>query len=222
MLPEPDPPPERALDELSQVEGFLVDQSLETVEVLTGLETRNHYEIRSSAYDVLYSADEEGGSVVLRALLGGWRAFEVAVLSSTGEPVVRVTSPFRLFFHEATITGAEGEPLGTIQRRSGILRRRYQVRDETDGSGLELHGTLLHPWTFQVIRNGEPCGWIRKRWNGLFAEIATDADRFEVDFPRDWPARHKIVLLGALLLLDAAHFESRIGHLVDLVQLGGR
>lgn len=205
------------MHELAPVQGFLIDQSLEAIEVVTGFETRNRYDIRTSAYDSLYWAVEETGSVLARVLLGGWRPFEVAVRSRIDEPVLTVRSPFRWFFHEATIAGATGEPLGTVQRSFGILRRRYEVRDASDGSAYGLTGTLLHPWTFEVVRDGSRCGRIVKRWSGLFRETGSDADRFEADFPEDWPERHKALLLGAVLLLDFAHFESRLPHLLDLL-----
>lgn len=106
--------------------------------------------------------------------------------------------------------------MGRVRRRFGVLQRRYEVRDEIDGSAYELQGSLFRPWTFHVVRDGERCGRIVKRWGGLFREGFGDADRFEADFPGDWPARHKTLLLGALLLLDFAHFESRLGHVWDV------
>ena len=205
------------MKELTPVQGFLIDQSFETFEVFTGFETRNRYDIRSSTYDSLYWAVEDQGSIVARILLGGWRPFEIAVRSLIDEPVLTVRSPFRWFFHEATIDGATGEPLGWVRRRWSVLRRRYEVRDAADGRTYHLAGTLLHPWTFEVLRDGVRCGRVVKRWSGLFREASSDADRFEADFPQDWPERHKALLLGAALLLDCAHFESRLRHVLDLL-----
>jgi len=205
------------MNELAPVQGFLIDQSFEAVEAFTGIETRNRYDIRTSAYDSLFWGVEDRGSIVARILLGGWRPFEITVRSLIDEPVLTLRSPFRRFFHEATITGAAGEPLGTVQRRFGVLRRRYEVRDAADGGTYQLTGTVLHPWTFDVLRDGARCGRIVKRWSGLFRESSGDADRFEADFPQDWPERHKALLLGAALLLDSAHFENRLTHLLDLL-----
>lgn len=207
------------MDALSPVEGFRIDQTLEGFEVLTSFETRNRYTVRSSAYDLLYSVVEDGSMPIVRMLLGGWRPIEASLQALTDAPDLRLESPFRLYFHQGTMTEPDGSPVGKVTRRFGLLQRCYEVRDDADGSTFELAGTLLRPWTFHVVHQGLRVGRVVKRWNGLFREASSDADRFEADFPGDWPSRRKLLLLCALLLLDFAHFDSRLRHLFDLTGL---
>ena len=44
-------------------------------------------------------------------------------------------------------------------------------------------------------------------WSGLLKETFTDADNFGVVFPAGSDARQRAVLLGAVFLIDFAHFE---------------
>ena len=49
----------------------------------------------------------------------------------------------------------------------------------------------------------------RHRYPGLTLEAFTDADKFGVTFPAEWDAAVKAVFLGAVFLIDFAHFENR-------------
>ena len=73
----------------------------------------------------------------------------------------------------------------------------------------ELFGPILHPWTFQIMRDGVEYGKITKRWSGLLKEAFTDADKFGVEFPADWDVTVKAVLLAAVFLIDFVHFENK-------------
>ena len=48
---------------------------------------------------------------------------------------------------------------------------------------------------------------ITKKWSGLGKEMFTDADHFGVEFPERADIALKAVLLGAVFLIDFAHFE---------------
>ena len=47
------------------------------------------------------------------------------------------------------------------------------------------------------------------KWSGLTLEAFTDADKFGVTFPADWDTSVKAVFLGAVFLIDFAHFENK-------------
>jgi len=101
-----------------------------------------------------------------------------------------------------------GRPLGAIQQRFSILRRRLDV--EAPGGRLlaRITGPLLHPWTF-VLTAGESdreVGRIEKRWSGGVSELFTDADTFLVTFGRTEGALRRL-LLAAAVLVDFRWFE---------------
>jgi hypothetical protein len=81
-----------------------------------------------------------------------------------------------------------------------------------DRSGVEVYqlfGPILHPWTFQIRKDGVECGKISKKWSGLMKESMTDADNFGVLFPGDGDVESKALFLGAVFLIDFVHFENK-------------
>jgi hypothetical protein len=197
------------LDRLLTVSGLVVRQLKEWGEILSGFETRNKYAISDVSGQRLYLAAEEAGSMLLRWFLKALRPFTVSVFTEGGQEVLRVVRPFRFYFHRAEVVGPLGKSLGVIERRFSLLRRVYSVQD---GSGVEVYqlfGPILHPWTFQIRKNGVECGKITKKWSGLMQEGITDADNFGVMFPADGDVELRALFLGAVFLIDFVHFENK-------------
>jgi hypothetical protein len=194
---------------LSSTGGLVVRQQKEWGEILTGFETQNKYAISDVSGSGLYLAAEEAGSMLIRWFLKALRPFTIAVFTEGGQEVLRVVRPFRFYFHRAEIVGAQGQLLGVIERRFSILRRVYSVLDRSGTEIYRLFGPVLHPWTFQIRKDGVECGKITKKWSGLMKEGFTDADSFGVVFPADWNVETKALFLGAVFLIDFVHFENK-------------
>ena len=197
------------MERLAQAGGLVVRQQKEWGEILTGFETKNRYIVSDEAGRNLYVAAEDAGSPVIRWFLKALRPFMIAVLTEAGQEVLRVVRPFRFYFHRAEIMGPQGQPLGVIERRFSILRRVYSVLDRSGTEIFQLFGPILHPWTFQIRKDGVECGKITKKWSGLMKEGMTDADNFGVVFPVDWNVQWKALFLGAVFLIDFVHFENK-------------
>lgn len=197
------------MDRLSAVSGITIRQQKEWGEILTGFETRNRYMVSDEAGRNLYVAAEDAGSPIIRWFLKALRPFVIAVLTEAGQEVLRVVRPFRFYFHRAEVVGPQGQPLGAIERRFSILRRVYSVQDRSGTEIFQLFGPILHPWTFQIRKDGAEYGKITKKWSGLMKEGMTDADNFGVAFPADWPVETKALFLGAVFLIDFVHFENK-------------
>jgi len=198
------------MERLASVEGLVVSQKKEWGEILTGYETRNKYVVLDSMGSELYKVVEEPGSVLARLFLKALRPFEISVFDQTDVKVLRVVRPFRFFFYRLDVyDGQSGALLGTVVRRFSLLRRIYSVFDGTGREAYQLFGPILHPWTFE-IREGEMIhGKITKKWSGLLKEGFTDADNFGVTFPPGWDVKLKGLFLGAVFLIDFAHFENK-------------
>ena len=197
------------MERLSSIGGLVINQQKEWGEILTGFETKNRYTISDVSGNKLYLAVEEEGSMLLRWFLKALRPFTIAVLSEDGQVVLRVTRPFRFYFHRAEVVDSRGLSLGVIERRFSILRRIYSVHNRSGKEVFQMFGPILHPWTFQ-IRDGEvEYGKITKKWSGLLKEGMTDADNFGVMFPAKWDVKLKALFLGAVFLIDFVHFENK-------------
>lgn len=196
------------MQELSSVSGIMVQQKKEWGEILTGFESKNKYELTDPSGNKIGLAVEEGGSTLLRWFLKAMRPFTIKVTSEDGRELLRVTRPFRFFFHQVEVFDAAGQSLGLIERRFSLLRRIYFVFDASGQEAFELFGPILHPWTFQIRRDGVDYGKITKKWSGLLKEGMSDADNFGVSFPAEWDGRRKALFLGAVFLIDFVHFEN--------------
>ena len=124
-----------------------------------------------------------------------------------GEPILRVERPFRFYFHEVRICNTQGETLGSVRRNFSIVNRRYTLTHSGGPETYEIFGPLFSPWTFKILRNGQERGVIKKKWGGLLKELFSDADAFGAELPHGITTQLKSVFLGAVFLVDFAHFE---------------
>jgi hypothetical protein len=204
------------MDHLEVARQLTLVQKKEWGEILSGFEGANRYKVLDEQGGELYSAVETSGNLLVRWFLRALRPFTIEV-SREGKPLIRVTRPFRFYFHEASVEDASGRPLGTIRRELSLLNRSYTIRDATAAPRLVLHGPLFRPWTFLIRAapgsSGAPLvhgeGKIAKRWSGLLKEAFTDSDHFGIEFPAGLDAAHKALLLGVVFLIDFVHFENR-------------
>ena len=194
---------------LSSTSGLVVSQQKEWGKILTGFETKNKYAISDPSGSRMYLAAEEGGSMLLRWFLKALRPFTISVLKEDGQVLLKVTRPFRFYFHRAEVVNPRGQTIGAIERRFALLRRIYSVMDRSGKEIFQLFGPILRPWTFQIKKDEEECGKITKKWSGLLKEGFTDADNFGVEFPAQWDVKWKAIALGAVFLIDFVHFENK-------------
>ena len=195
------------MERLSSTSGLVVVQKKEWGEILSGFETKNKYEVMDTEGQSLYAAFEVGGSFISRTFLRAMRPFEIQILSLDQQLILRLNRPFRFYFHQLDIFDAQGSLLGTIERQFSILRRKYTISDSNGQQLFELFGPVLHPWTFNIIRDGVELGKITKKWSGLLKEAYTDADNFGIIYPPGTDIKSKALLLGAVFLIDFVHFE---------------
>lgn len=197
------------MEALSNLNTLVVSQRKEWGEILTGFETRNKYVVFDAEGNELYKAAEHAGSTLARIFLKAYRPFEMSILRPDGDTVLRLSRPFRFYFHEISVFDATGALLGTITKRFSILRRHYSVADAAGLQQFELFGPIFRPWTFFIQQDGVEVGRISKKWSGIMKEAFTDADNFSVQFPGEWEPRLKAVFLGAVFLIDFVHFENK-------------
>ncbi len=201
---------ESAMGTIENAHAFVIRQQKEWGEILTGFETKNKYEIFDSWGNLLFQAEEEGGSfltVITRQFLKALRPFTMNIFSSAGAGLFILKRPFRFFFYELHVCNSRGNLLGKIKRRFSLLRRIYSVYDMQDKELYQLFGPILRPWTFLIKKNDQELGKIVKKWSGLAKEVFTDADNFGIQFPEKININTKAILLGAVFLIDFAHFE---------------
>lgn len=197
---------------LSSTQRFFVRQKKEWGEILTDFETSNRYVISDEGgQEVWYAAERSAGllSLLWRTFLRAMRPFTIEIFDRANRVVLSLKRPWRWYFHRLEVF-QEGRLVGAVQKRFKILGRLFDIEDAAGLVIARIDGPLLHPWTFNIVRNEMAVGKITKRWSGLLKESFTDADTFgvEMDAP-DLPMDLRKTIVGATFLIDLLHFERR-------------
>lgn len=89
--------------------------------------------------------------------------------------------------------------MGKKSAGAGSLYMPFYIRDPETEEILESNATF----------NGENKAQIKKVWSGFKKECCSDADNFQVTFPKDASTATKANLLGATVLVDFSWFETQ-------------
>jgi len=195
---------------LADAERLFVKQQIERLEMWTGIETANQYAVKDGMGRVVFDAAEESGSagqLLGRLFLKSARPFTMHVSTTEGQSAYVMKRPFRFWFYEISVCDAHDRLLGTVTKQLSVVNRRYLLQPADGGETYEIFGPLFRPWTFKLNKNGVECGMISKKWSGLGKEMFTDSDHFGVEFPPQASVDLKALFLGAVFLIDFAHFE---------------
>ena len=192
---------------------FKISQSVETLELITGFETRNRYRINDAMNrDIVEVTEEKGGfgGMMSRLLLSHMRGLTLSAMTADGLELFRLNRPFAFYFSKMQTTDSSGRPICKIVRRFALINRRFDILDPCDRRRMTITGPLLKPWTFKVFdQHGAEIGVIKKRWSGLLKEALSTADNFQVSVERDLEFRDKLSILSAAFLIDLIHFERK-------------
>lgn len=215
---------------MEQLQRFLeaavlyVRQKKEWAEIVIDLETVNKYEVLDESGAQVGFILEKGGGITAwlkRVILRSHRPFEVDVLDGSSSGMLRLTRSFFFFFSDLSVLTPEGERLGSVHRRFGIIYKKYDLKDSTGQIFARIQSPFWRLWTFPIrTAHGTEAGSIAKRWGGGLREIFTDADTFRIDFSQaDWTLAQRAVIFAAAVSVDFDFFENNQGSggLLDVI-----
>jgi uncharacterized protein YxjI len=192
-----------------------VRQKKRWAEILLAFEVKNTYDVFDEQGQPVLRVREQGKgflSLLKRLFLGPMRPFHVLVSDvNTGQALLDLHRPFRVIFHRLEVRGAQGEPIGAIEKKWSWIRRIYHIEDKAGQVIAELFGPILRPWTFEIRKGDRVLGMVQKKWSGLGTEMFTDADNFGVDLAHIDDPRLKLLAFAAVVLIDIVHFERAKG-----------
>ena len=192
--------------DLAQDGQLIVKQRVEGLEAITGIETKNRYEVMTpDGQTVLFAYEESGGWG--RVLLQRNRALTLHVAGLDGREVLAGSRAFFWFFPTMYVRGPNGSPIGTIRRKFGILKRRILLENPQGETVAEVNGSVFRRYTFMVNRGGQEVGRITKKWSGVGREMFTDADTFQVQLPTEHDEQLQQLVLATAFAVDLDFFE---------------
>jgi uncharacterized protein YxjI len=189
-----------------------VKQRYEIAEFM-GYETRNKYEILdSNQVPIGFAAEQQKGvfGFLLRQFLGHWRTFDVHFFNMQRQRFLTCRHPFRFFFQRFEVYDPQGIFLGALQQRFAIFSKKFDILNRSGTVVLEMSSPLLKMWTFPIRRGNFEVAMIKKKWSGLFTEMVTDKDNFEIDFlTHNLEPSQKQIIVAAAIFIDLQYFERK-------------
>ncbi|MBD3181895.1 scramblase [Candidatus Poribacteria bacterium] len=195
------------MEKIESLETLVISQQKEWSEILTGFEAVNNYIILDTDKNPLYVASEWDRSFLERIFLKSLRPFTIYISDLDGKRLLILHRSFKFYFHKLEVYDPNWNYLGAVERRFSVFQRRYSVLNNLGYEIFHLFGPIIHPWTFLIKTPDREIGKITKKWSGLLKEAFTKTDNFGITFPADLKLEYKIILLGAVFLIDFVHFE---------------
>ncbi|NXT22911.1 PLS1 scramblase, partial [Syrrhaptes paradoxus] len=216
--PLPNCPP--GLEYLTQIDQILIHQQIELLEVLTGFETNNKYEIKNVLGQRVYFAAEDTDCCT-RNCCGPSRPFTLRIIDNLGHEVITLHRPLRCSsccfpccLQELEVQAPPGTPVGYVVQNWHACLPKFTIQNEKRMDILKIIGPCVvcsccEDINFEVKSVDETAtvGRISKQWTGFLKEAFTDADNFGITFPMDLDVKMKAVMIGACFLIDFMFFE---------------
>lgn len=201
---------------LEGAEQYFVHQKKEWTEILVDFETRNQYEVLDSEGCCVGTISEVSsgvGGFLKRNFFGSHRSLDLRVHDRDGQSLLQFARPFFFWFSSLEVLEEGGAKLGRVDRRFGILYKKYDLVDAHDRCFARIRSPLWRLWTFPARHvNGVSEATISKRWGGALREVFADADTFRVTFESgSWSAGERRVLFAAAVSIDFDFFENNQG-----------
>ena len=195
---------------------YFIRQKKEWTEILIDFETRNQYQVLDEDQNEVGTISEVSsgiGGFMKRNVFGSHRSLDVRVHDADGSAVVRLARPFFWLFSSLEVLAEGGAKLGAVERRFGLIRKKYDLLDEHGHCFAKISSPLWRLWTFPAEHEREGgTAEVSKKWGGALREIFADADTFRVAIESGtWTATERWVLFAAAISIDFDFFENNQG-----------
>jgi uncharacterized protein YxjI len=194
---------------------LFIRQRKEMVEILVDWEMGNQYTVCDAQQNELaHVVEKKGGfwSFFRRGFLRSHRPLEVAVTDRQRQRALDLSRPFFFLFSSLAVTTHDGGALGQVERRFGVLYKRYDLLDRTGVCFARVRAPRWRLWTFPIEgADGVSAATISKKWGGMLREAFTDADTYRVEFGTGWNEEQRAVILAAAISIDFDFFENNQG-----------
>lgn len=200
------------LHSLAQGRQLVIRQRRELIELL-GYETRNKYEILDESGQAIgFCAEQQKGFLgfLFRQFLGHWRRFNLHFFDNQRREVFIVKHPFRFFFQRLEVYTVQGEFIGALQQKFGIIKKKFDVEDARGRVLLRVRSGFFQFWTFPFFKGPAEVAVIRKKWSGALKEIFMDADNFQIEFKQEQLSEsERALILASSVFIDLQYFERK-------------
>ncbi|XP_053409244.1 phospholipid scramblase 2-like [Mercenaria mercenaria] len=216
VLPHGLPPGLAYLGSLSEVK---IHQHFDTLEVLSGFERNNKYQICNSGNQQFMYAKEDTDCLT-RQCFGTMRPFTMNITDNNMQPLIQLYRPLKCVgscmwcccLQEMSIMSPPGVSIGSVKQIWTCWLPKYEVHDNQGNHLFTINGECCYcacctDIMFNVSdAQGTEIGRITKHWGGL-RELCGGVNDFSVQFPANMDVFQKTLLVGSTFLIDFIYFE---------------
>ena len=227
---------EDPMAELAQCTGAIIRQDVEMLEVITGCETQNRYNVflqSNMGLKYAFSCRERSGCCGRNCCSNDCRTINIDIRHITSANIdpdiakifINAVKPCTCVCccfcrPELDISlASNNEYLGTIREPCQCCDITTEIYDKTHALKYEIRGDCcqiglccgssvekIAEIQFNILRNGQNVGIMRKLSSSM-GEYFSKADSYKITFPLDATPEDKMLLICAGLLIDYENFE---------------
>eukprot|EP01105_Mastigella_eilhardi_P026062 TRINITY_DN733_c0_g1_i3.p1 TRINITY_DN733_c0_g1~~TRINITY_DN733_c0_g1_i3.p1 ORF type:complete len:245 (-),score=65.97 TRINITY_DN733_c0_g1_i3:715-1398(-) len=190
------------------------------IELCLGCEIENEYKIfNPSGADPgsQIMVAREQSSCLWRQCCGSRRQFSMRIETLEGREICHYLRPFRCGYpccdpcrYAIDCFMPDNKYVGSAKQVCSFCVPVFELVDDNGHERYRVIGNCCGfcNYTLHVhAPDGSIVGRIMKKWSGATKEFFTDADNFVVEFPKTATVADRVVLVGALFLIDFLFFE---------------
>ena len=190
--------------------GHLLDEPVLVVNQKTKLiELTNEYAVFDQTGNQIGSVVEVGQSGLKKAvrLLSSWDQFlthRLEVRDSSGQPMLMLTRPAKVFKSRVQVAFGNGQPIGEIVQENvfGKIRFGLMVGGQSIGS---INAENWRAWNFSIQDgNGQEVARITKTWEGFARTMFTTADNYVVQIHQRLQDPLRAMVIASAVTVDTA------------------
>lgn len=170
-------------------------------------------------YKVYNQAGSEIGAIVQRLSLGDkilrmlmnnrFLPFSLDIINRNNTTEATISRGWSLFLSKVTVSQGQGMPIGYIEQQFKFFTPEFKIYNQ---GGMQI-ATIKGDWTaweFTITdMQDREIGSITKKWAGMFKELFTTADKYNVAINPEFTNReHRILILSCALTIDMVFKES--------------
>lgn len=199
---------------LTNSRALRITQKVELLEVITGWECPNKYQINDEMGNHIFYVGENS-NICGRLCCANKREFRLEVLDRFGRNILYIDRDLDcdclcglVCPDKLRVSTPGGQTLGYVVQEFSFFKPYFSVQDDQGNTHLTIEGPFC-PFSccgsdvsFKIESlNGHQLGVISKKWSDVIQEVFTDADNFYVSYPQDLHVNLKAVCMAATFLI---------------------
>lgn len=188
------------------------------------IELVNQYTIRDAEGGDLGFIEEQGQGKLRKTVrfltnIDQYLTHRLTVHDSTGNKVLQLTRPAKVFKSRLQVEDATGRLIGEIVQLNVFGKIRFDLRGAQGESLGQIRAENWRAWDFSIVdQTGTEVGRIDKKFVGVVKALFTPADNYVVDIDPSTDGDLRLMAIAAAAAIDTAlKQDARVPSAVDII-----